>query len=174
MREQGQLSQTAGGQIICLFKELILKDSSPSNLCIFMNPKVRFYSPASDSQRKTNSRLYSHFAVWFRHTNLLFSIAPFLTTHLLKLPGQYLSSMETLSHYSPSLQKEGARSRNQTFVLQPRTRQCYLTTWEARAAGALAFAVTLDFAARDAAGTIGSMGSGCKHAPKCWERGQPL
>jgi len=44
MREQGQLSQTAGGQIICLFKELILKDSSPSNLCIFMNPKVRFYS----------------------------------------------------------------------------------------------------------------------------------
>lgn len=44
MREQGQLSQTAGGQIISLFKELMLKDNSPSSLCIFMNTKVRFYT----------------------------------------------------------------------------------------------------------------------------------
>lgn len=56
MREQGQLSQTAGGQIISLFKELILKDNSPSNLCIFMNPKIRFNTDFTvmpqDLQRK--------------------------------------------------------------------------------------------------------------------------
>lgn len=56
--------------------------------------------------------------------------------------------MESLSHYSQSLQKGGTRSRNLTFISQPRTQQHYLATLlrtrQARVAGALTFAVTFD------------------------------